>query len=86
MDEATRKLTIATLRGRVSLLQIACDAFSKDFKRETLTTDERSQIAHKWDSALKEWRSIRSTLAQLENDEREDVGHFGRQSTGRRTC
>jgi hypothetical protein len=77
MDQATRKLTIATLKDRVELLKIACDAYYRDFKGETLTSSQRSEVAHKWDTALKEWRSLRSTLAQLQDAERAEQSYFG---------
>jgi hypothetical protein len=77
MDRATRKLTIRTLQGRVALLQTACDAFSKDFEKETLSSDQKAQIAHRWDTALKEWRSLRFTLEQLQSAEHADREYLG---------
>lgn len=78
MDHATRKLTIATLQDRITSLQNACDAFSRAFEKEALTMDEKAQIAHKWDTALKEWRSLRFTLEQLMNADCGDEGRQGR--------
>ncbi|HVN92187.1 MAG TPA: hypothetical protein VMT38_00750 [Terracidiphilus sp.] len=75
MDRATRKLMIISLRSRVAALQIACNAFSKQFERETLSKDEKLTIAHQWDATLKEWKSLRFVLAQLENDELARAGY-----------
>jgi hypothetical protein len=76
MDPATRKLMTETFKGRVALVRSTCAAHTKDLEKKTLPSDERSLIARRWDTALKEWRSLHFTLEQLQNAGREDQGSF----------
>ncbi len=71
MDPAVRKLTIQTLRGRVALLKIACDSYSKEFNEGTLNQEQMSLISRQWDFALKEMHSLQFMLESLELGERE---------------
>ena len=82
MDRATRKLMTKTLQGRVAMLQTACGARSKRFGKKTRAPDEGSLIAHQLDAALKEWRTSRVTLEQLQKTKRADQGQVVSLSTG----
>lgn len=73
MDRAARKLTIQTLKGRVALLKIVCDSYSKEFNEETLNQEQKSLINLRWDIALKEMHSLQLMLESLELDEREQT-------------
>lgn len=73
MDPAARKLTIQTLKGRVALLKIACDSYSKEFNEETLNQEQLSLISRQWDFALKEMHSLQFMLESLELEEREQT-------------
>ncbi len=59
-----------TLQGRVAMLRTACATHSTEFKSHKLTLDQKSAAADEWETALKEWRSLRFTLEQLEKAER----------------
>ncbi len=82
MDRATRKLMTKSLRGRVAMLQTACAAHAKDFRRQTPTRDRKPSIAQQWETALKEWQSLRFTLEQLQKTKRADQGQVVSLSTG----
>jgi hypothetical protein len=71
METAVRKLTIKTLQDRIAMLKIVCNSYSMQFDDKKLDHEQKSQVARRWDAALKESRSLQSTLESLEKEERE---------------
>lgn len=76
MDSAERKLTIKNLQERLAPLKIACNNYSKEFDEAKLDQERQSLIAHQWDAALKESRTLQFVLDALEIEEREYKGHL----------
>jgi hypothetical protein len=74
MDRTTRTLMTKTLQGRVALLRRVCAAHSSELKSQKLNLKQKSAVADQWETALKEWRSLRFTLDQLGKAERADQG------------
>ncbi len=70
MEPAVRKLTIKTLQSRIATLKIVCDGYSKQFEDGTLDQAQKSEIAHRWDAALKEIRALLLALDRLEREEK----------------
>lgn len=70
MEKVIRKQRIETLQSLLTMLKIECNGYAEQFDDETLDQKQKSEIAHRWDAALKERRSLQSTLNHLEQEER----------------
>ncbi len=73
MKPAERKLAIKALQGQLAELKIACDGYAKEFEEEAMNRKEQSLIAHRWDIALKERRTLKFVLDCLELEEHKET-------------
>lgn len=53
MEQVTGKLRVRDLRARLALYNLVSGYLAREFEAESLTFNERSAIAHQWDSMVK---------------------------------
>ena len=70
MEPVIRKLTMHTYKTQVALRERMIDRLAKEFEGETLTTEQKSDLAHQWDKALKEKHAFQFMLDLLERQEK----------------
>jgi len=66
METSVRKLEIQSLKERLALSHKAGASLAREFESGTLTPDEKAEIAHRWDHALKERYGLQLAIDQLE--------------------
>jgi hypothetical protein len=54
-----RKLRIHHLKAQVGLRQLVCETLAKEFEARSLTVEQRTALAHRWDDAMKESHELR---------------------------
>jgi hypothetical protein len=64
-------LRVDTLKTQLDVCQIVCASLDKELQASHLTLEEQAALAHRWDNALKESRSLRLAIDMMEGQETE---------------
>ena len=64
-------LRVDTLKTQMDVCQLVCESLDKELQASHLTLEEQAALAHRWDNALKESRSLRLAIDMMEGQETE---------------
>ena len=74
MESAIHDLRIDTLKTQRDVCQLVCASLDKELQNSSdLTLEEQAALAHRWDHALKESRSLQLAIDMLEGQETKRV-------------
>jgi hypothetical protein len=65
MEETTRKLWIQSLKAQAEICRLRGIDFAKRYEA-SLTTEEKADIADRWDRVTKEGKALQRQIDQLE--------------------
>lgn len=66
MKPIVRNLTVQTYRAQIALRERMIEKLARDLERKSLTMEQKAQIAHRIDGALKEKHAFQFLLGLLE--------------------
>lgn len=67
MDSTTRRLKIQRLKAQLEACRLQNIAFAKEYEASS-TTEEKEEIALRWDKAMKEKHFVQRALEILEKE------------------
>jgi hypothetical protein len=73
LESAIHDLRIDTLKTQRDVCQLVCASLDKELQASDLTLEEQAALAHRWDHALKESRSLQLAIDMLEGQETKQV-------------
>ena len=74
MESGIHDLRIDTLKTQLDVCQLVCASLDKELQDSSdLTLEEQAALAHRWDHALKESRSLQLAIDMLEGQETKRV-------------
>ena len=74
MESSIHDPRIDTLKTQLDVCQIVCASLDKELQDSSdLTLEEQAALAHRWDHALKESRSLQLAIDMLEGQETKRV-------------
>jgi hypothetical protein len=71
LTSASPSLRIEFLREELELRRLTCELLVRRFERQSLSSEERSDLLQSWEDMLNESHLLQSTLDLLERDEKE---------------
>ncbi len=71
MESSFRKLRIQFLRAELELRRLNCQSLASKFERRPLAYEERAELLHRWEDALKESQLLQALLDMVERDEKQ---------------
>jgi hypothetical protein len=74
LESGIHDLRIDTLKTQLDVCQLVCASLDKELQDSSdLTLEEQAALAHRWDHALKESRSLQLAIDMLEGQETKRV-------------
>lgn len=77
MQSTIRQLRIEFLKAQLEANSRYCHSLAQKFEA-ALTTDQKTELVHRWDEAMKDQNRTQRLLEQLEKLEREETAGTGR--------
>jgi len=78
LESIIRRLRVQNLQAQVVLRRYVCEFLSREFQTPTLTTDEKTALARRWDITLKESYVFQLMLDLIERQQNEEPGGINR--------
>jgi hypothetical protein len=70
LESIIRKLWIHTLKAQLGVRQFMCKSLAQEFETPTITFEQRTAIAHRWDDTLQESHVLQLMIELLERQSR----------------
>lgn len=78
MEPVIRRLRVENLKAQIAVRRYVCEFLESEFHTQTLTTEQRVAIVHRWDIASKERNDFQLMLDQIEREGNQELGGVSR--------